>query len=116
MAADGKGPRPDYVKADERGVDPKVIRDEHRPSSQEEIASNLVDVGLEKIARMPEEEQKVLAPSLTLLIPPHIGSTDWDTCLAYRNWDTCLACRNWDTGLAYRNWDTCLASSYCSLL
>lgn len=67
MSADGKGPRPDYVKADERGVDPKVIRDEHRPSSQQEIASQLVDVGLEKIARMPEEERQVQALELTLL-------------------------------------------------
>eukprot|EP00884_Botryococcus_braunii_P005784 jgi/Botrbrau1/15206/Bobra.0149s0065.1 len=60
MSADNKGPRPDYVEASERGVDPKVIRDEHRPGDQHEIAERLVNAGLQSISKMPKGEAEAL--------------------------------------------------------
>lgn len=59
MSADNKGPRPDFVEADSRGVDAKVVRDEHRPANQFETAMRLVNAGLERISKMPNEEAQV---------------------------------------------------------
>jgi hypothetical protein len=57
-----KRPHPDYVQAEMRGVDPKDVRDEHRPQSQDEIAGAILNYAAQGMARKDREEVEVSPP------------------------------------------------------
>jgi hypothetical protein len=79
-----KRPRPDYVQAEMRGVDPKDVRDERRPQSQDEIAGAILKYAAQGMARKDSEEieasppicrygdPRVVNPPLSLSIWTHI--------------------------------------------